>query len=85
MANDESPADRRFREWQEREAAKAAERERKGNEARDREIDERISYGMNDREARGRDSCLVVSIALAGGAAGLAALVAKGVGSILRH
>lgn len=81
MTDGESPADRRYREWLERKA----ERERKEAEARDRDIDERISYGMNPREARGRDSCLVLTIALAGGASAVAALVAKGVGSILHR
>ena len=85
MTDDESPADRRYREWQEREARKRAERERKEDEARDEQIRERINYGMNDREARGQDSCLVLTIALAGGGAAIVAAIAKGVGSFLRH
>lgn len=78
MTDGESPADRRYREWLERKA----ERERKEQEARDHEIDDRISSGMNDREARGRDSCAVVLLVGAGWVYTVAALLADQIGMI---
>ncbi len=78
--DDNSPAAKRFREWQERERQKAERRADKERDARDREIDDRISAGMNDREARGVDSCLVTGIALVGAAA----TIVKGVGQWLK-
>lgn len=78
MTNDESPADRRYREWQERRD------ERKANPMpAEGQWDRHERFG---REAQQRGGgCAVTTVMLAGAAVAAAELVRAGVGLLLKR